>query len=65
MCYNMHMILSQSTSILYYIDWIFIVILIHYDATETMLFTLFSMQPQQAKYWRNHKKEKAKSQNNP
>jgi len=50
MCYNMHMILSQSTSILYYIDWIFIVILIHYDATETMLFTLFPMQPQQAKY---------------
>jgi len=45
----MHVILSQSTSTLYDIDWIFTVILIHYDATETMLLTLFSMQPQQAK----------------
>ena len=58
MCCNMHVILSQSTSTLYDIDWIFTVILIHYDATETMLLTLFSMQPQQAKNWRNHKKEK-------
>jgi len=54
----MHVILSQSTSIIYDSHWIFIVILIHYDANETMLLTLFSMQPQQAKNRRNHKKEK-------